>query len=101
MSHARRVRALERALGKPQEVTWEDAYAAHDRIEARLYAKLEAMAAGRVPPLEDPVLIDPDAEVLRRWRRQRGLPEPDLAAVDRQLLDQLTRLAASQQTEAM
>lgn len=99
MTVARRLLALERILGRPAEVTWQEAYAAADRLDGHLYAALEAFAAGRQPPVDRPELAE-DEDLLEHWRQQRGIPEPDMDVLNRQVLNQLLRIERSLKREA-
>lgn len=92
MSRRRRISAIERRLGRQADVTWQQAYAAHHRVEERLLAKLKAMASRLPPPSEDPVAVEADEQVLERWRRQRGIQDTDPEVVRAQLRDKLEQM---------
>ncbi|MBS2031964.1 MAG: hypothetical protein JST54_28965 [Deltaproteobacteria bacterium] len=95
MKLARRILTVERALGGPHFVSWDEYNAAYQRLQTAMVAKMKAMAFGGPEPVIDPVQREADGRVLERWRRQCGIPESDPNEVKARLVEQFRRMTSN------
>ena len=92
-----RIAKAERLAGRTCDVTWQEAYAADDRILQRARSYLWGFVEGSEVSSESDPQAQADEDVVTRWRRQLGVWEVGGPDPREELLRRINRYAAERE----